>query len=71
MTVVWSPRAAGHLEQFREYIAQDGPSAAARIAEKILLNVELLASQPSMGRPGRLPGTRELEGSRHALRNSL
>jgi toxin ParE1/3/4 len=60
MNIVWSPRAVGHLRQIREYIAEDDPRAAARIAEKILAGVELLALQPGMGRPGRVPGTREL-----------
>ena len=60
MNIVWSPRAVGHLRQIREYIAEDDPRAAARVAETILASVELLALQPSMGRPGRFPGTREL-----------
>ena len=60
MKIVWSPRAAGHLEQIRDYIAEDDPAAAARIAEKILAAVGLLARHPGAGRPGRIPGTREL-----------
>jgi len=60
MNIVWSPRAVGHLRQIRQYIAEDDPHAAARVAEKILASVELVALQPSMGRPGRVPGTREL-----------
>jgi toxin ParE1/3/4 len=60
MNIVWSPRAVDHLRQIRKYIAEDDPGAAARVAEKILASVELVAQQPSMGRPGRVPGTREL-----------
>jgi plasmid stabilization system protein ParE len=60
MNIVWCPRAVGHLRQIRKCIAEDDPGAAARVAEKILASVELVAQQPSMGRPGRVPGTREL-----------
>jgi addiction module RelE/StbE family toxin len=60
MTIVWSQRAVDHLTQLREYIAHDNPAAAAKVGEKILQSIESLASQPGMGRPGRLPGTREL-----------
>ena len=60
MTLVWSPRAIGHLADLRAYIAQENPAAAGRIAETILLAVERLAEFPNLGRPGRVTGTREL-----------
>ena len=60
MTIVWSVRALRHLSRLRDFIARDRPSAAQEIAVTILSSVELLAEQPSLGRPGRLPGTREL-----------
>jgi plasmid stabilization system protein ParE len=60
MNVVWSPRAVGHLRHIRQHIAEDDPGAAARVAAEILASVELVAQQPSMGRPARVPGTREL-----------
>ena len=60
MTVVWSPRAVGHLADLRAYIAQDSPAAAGRVAETILVAVERLAELPNLGRPGRVTGTREL-----------
>jgi toxin ParE1/3/4 len=45
----------------RAYIEKDNPSAAQRIALHIIHNVEiLLPASPEMGRPGRVPGTREL-----------
>jgi len=43
-----------------EYIATDSPAAASRVAQKIWNSVQLLADQPSLGRPGRVAGTREL-----------
>lgn len=60
MTIVWSPRAIGHLADLRSYIARDNPNAANRIAGAVLDAVERLAELPNLGRPGRVPGTREL-----------
>lgn len=61
MTPVWSPEAIDDLAELRAFIEQDDPVAAQRIALHILHNVEtLLPANPEMGRPGRVPGTREL-----------
>jgi len=43
-----------------EYIAADNPAAATRTAQRIWNAAQLLATQPGLGRPGRLAGTREL-----------
>ena len=60
MTIVWSPRAVRHLTDLRAYIARDNPEATARVAVTLLTSVERLAGMPSLGRPGRVSGTREL-----------
>ena len=60
MTIVWSPRAIEHLAHLRAYIARDNPEAAHRIAGALLAAVERVAERPSLGRPGRVAGTREL-----------
>jgi len=60
MKIVWSRRAVRHLEHVREFIAKDSPKAAAEIATGILDAIDLLPTQPHMGRAGRIPGTREL-----------
>ena len=61
MNPVWSPESIADLAALRAYIAQDDPVAAQRVALHILRNVEiLLRDSPEMGRPGRVPGTREL-----------
>ena len=60
MTVVWSPRAIGHLAALRDYIARENPGAAARTATRLLAAVDRLAELPNLGRPGRVSGTREL-----------
>ena len=60
MTVRWSPTALAHLRHVEAFIAEDEPRIAARIARRILGAVERLTNFPASGRPGKLPGTREL-----------
>ena len=60
MTIVWSRLAIRHLVSLRDYIAKDNPASAANTASAILQSVDLLVTQPQMGRPGRVLGTREL-----------
>jgi toxin ParE1/3/4 len=60
MRIIWSPTARDDLKHVRSYIARQNPAAAANVAKAILQAVQNLARHPSMGRPGRLPGTREL-----------
>ena len=69
MTVVWSPRAIGHLADLRAYIARENPGAAARTATTLLAAVDRLTELPNLGRPGRVSGTRELvvPGTRYVI----
>jgi toxin ParE1/3/4 len=60
MKIVWSRRAIRHLVSLRNSIAKDSEQNAALVAERIVAAVELLQTQPEMGRPGRVLGTREL-----------
>jgi toxin ParE1/3/4 len=60
MKVVWSRRAVQHLVALRKYIAKDSEQSAALVATRILDAIDLLQTQPEMGRPGRVVGTREL-----------
>jgi toxin ParE1/3/4 len=61
MNIVWSPEAIQDLIALRAYIAEESPTGARRIVLRILHDVEgLLADNPEIGRPGRVPGTREL-----------
>jgi toxin ParE1/3/4 len=61
MKVVWSPEAIDDLAAVRAFIADNDPHAARRIVLAILRHIEeLLPGNPEMGRPGRVPGTREL-----------
>jgi toxin ParE1/3/4 len=61
VTLVWSPEAVADLAALRAYIEPDDPAAAQRVALHVIHNVQaLLPNSPEMGRPGRVPGTREL-----------
>ncbi len=60
MRVEWSDAALDNLDQAVEYIAEDKPAAAAKVAQKIWDATQRLAEQPGIGRPGRVEGTREL-----------
>jgi toxin ParE1/3/4 len=58
--VRWLKRALKNLDEEAAYIARDNPEAAARIVERIVTSIEGLGAHPASGRPGRVPGTREL-----------
>jgi toxin ParE1/3/4 len=61
MNIVWSPDAVQDLAELSEHIAEDNFRAAALLVQRIVDLVEtLLPTQPAMGRPGRVAGTREL-----------
>jgi len=60
MQVKWHRLARQDLRQIRAYIAGDNPSAAAHMAQRILLAIDQLSTNPGIGRPGRVLDTREL-----------
>jgi len=62
MRVKWLRSALANLESIGEYIARDNPVAARETVLRIFEAVDTLARDPgaSVGRPGRVAGTREL-----------
>ncbi len=60
MQVVWSSSAVAQLAEIRAFIELDKPEAALAVARRIVVAAARLAINPSMGRPGRVPETREL-----------
>ena len=60
MQVSWLRTALRNLDEEASYIAHDSPQAAQLVVQRVLTAVALLAEQPGLGRPGRVPGTREL-----------
>ncbi len=60
MKLLWSPQARRDLRGIYFHIVRDNPAAARVLHERIRECVLLLAATPQIGRPGRVPGTREL-----------
>ncbi len=60
MRIRWTTQALGDLEAIGDHTARDSPTAAAELVTQIFDQVDLLAVHPHMGRPGRVPETREL-----------
>ncbi|MCP4043777.1 MAG: type II toxin-antitoxin system RelE/ParE family toxin [Gammaproteobacteria bacterium] len=60
MQIKWLRKALKNLDDEAEYIAQDDPQAAQVVVQQIVQTVSLLSDNPSLGHPGRLPGTHEL-----------
>jgi toxin ParE1/3/4 len=58
--VIWTPEAEQERSDVVDYIAADNPRAAAKMDELFDLAVARLAKRPNVGRPGKIPGTREL-----------
>lgn len=60
MRIRWLAATLLDLEQIETHVAEDRPAAAVEVVLKIIRAVSLLGEQPGTGRPGRVPGTREL-----------
>ncbi len=60
MKVIWFKKAIWDLESAKDYITQDNPLAAQQVVSRIKDAVLLLSEQPGIGRPGRVPNTKEL-----------
>lgn len=60
MQVRWLRKALLNLEQEADYLAEKNPRAAHNMLQTIHSSINLLLEQPGIGRPGRVPGTREL-----------
>ncbi len=58
--IKWTKLAEHDLEAIVEYISQDHPAAAIRVALEIIEQTETLTAYPASGRAGRVLGTREL-----------
>ncbi len=60
MEIKWLKKALINLDQEAEYIATENPETARLVVQQIRDAIMLLADNPSLGRPGRITGTREL-----------
>jgi plasmid stabilization system protein ParE len=60
MRVRWLRKALVDLDEEAAFIANEDPAAARMVVQRIVLAVDELREHPGIGRPGRVPGTREL-----------
>lgn len=60
MQLKWLRTALRNLDEEAGFIAADDPKAAQLVVQRIMNAVAVLSEQPGIGRPGRVPGTREL-----------
>ena len=60
MNISWSPEARTDLREMVLYLADKNPYAAKALYERIETAATELIENPYIGRPGRVPGTREL-----------
>ena len=60
MKLDWTPLAISHRRSTHQHIARENPAAAENVIGQILSAAERLADYPSMGRSGRIEGTREV-----------
>ena len=59
-TIAWLTLALQDMRECAEFIAKDDPETAALVVERIWQEGQSLCMLPERGRPGRVPGTREL-----------
>lgn len=67
MRVKWLRQALRNLDEEAEYLAKDSPRAAAEMFEHARAKVDALGDFPAIGRPGSVPGTRELVIEHYSL----
>ena len=60
LDLIWEPEADDQLNAIADFISLQNPAAADRIVGLIHNGVERVRRFPESGRPGRVPGTREL-----------
>lgn len=60
MKLLWTLPALKDRRAIRDYIARDNPAAAVALDALISKKSSSLIKHPSLGRPGRVAGTREL-----------
>ena len=60
MRVIWTPEAQQDRADVWDHVAADNPRAAARMDELFSDAAARLAEHPQLGRPGKIPATREL-----------
>ena len=60
MRLRFTRRSLRHLAEVRAYVGTNDPAAANRLIARLREAIDGLLIHPERGRPGRVPGTREL-----------
>ena len=60
MKIKLTKLATQDLQSTKDYISQDKPKAALAVMKRVVEAIENIVTFPSMGRPGRVPHTKEL-----------
>ena len=60
MQIKWLRKALKNLDDEAKYIAQEDPQAARLVVHRVVQAVSLLSDNPTLGHPGRVPGTHEM-----------
>jgi toxin ParE1/3/4 len=60
MEIRWQSQALTDLEAIQDYLLERNPPAALRLVAELREAATRLVEHPNRGRPGRVPGTREL-----------
>jgi toxin ParE1/3/4 len=60
MIIRWRTQAEDDVNAVFDYLIDRDPAAALRVYQTIRTRIEALADHPALGRPGRMPDTREL-----------
>lgn len=61
----FAARAFLHIAAAEEFISRENPAAAQKVVAAIYKTAEKLETFPDLGKPGRVPGTRELPLSKY------
>jgi len=67
VNLLWSPQAIEDRKQIYAYIAEHDQQAADSLDALFRKQANLLLSFPEMGKPGRVPATRELVVHKHYI----
>lgn len=67
MTLIWSPQSVEDRKQIYAFIFEYDRDAADKMDDLFNSQANRLLSFPEMGKPGRVPGTRELIVHKHYL----
>ena len=65
MRVIWTPEAEQDRVDIWNYVSEDKPGAAVQLDTLFSDAANSLAALPALGRPGKIPGTRELLPHQH------